>query len=284
MKLKWSFNSASVMNLPWDDEFALWKKYKWKAVELWFDKVKACLDTGRTCIELGSAMYKAGITPIGVGPAAVWTHGSNYHPGQERRELIERMDVTLALGAGMLTLVVLGRPENDLAFEYHKLADKIRGAAEMAAARNLRLALEFIGGLPVNATLGSAIDLVRRVDHPNLGLCLDLCHYYTSASHLEELALLPKKKLFLVHVDDAPSRPMEALGSDHRTFPGEGRIDVPALLAEIKRRTRYDGYYSVELYDKTIWAMEGREVFKRTAASQKFVEKHFGKIGAVMKK
>ena len=58
-----------------------------------------------------------------------------------------------------------------------------------------------------------------------------------------------------MHVDDAQQRPMEILGCEHRTFPGEGRIDVPALLAEIKRRTRYDGYYSVELYDKDIWAM-----------------------------
>jgi 2-keto-myo-inositol isomerase len=284
MKLKWAFASASVMNLPWDDELKLWKKFKWKAVELWFDKVKACMEKGHTCAELGGQMHDAGITPIGVGPAAVWTLGSSFHPGQERRELLERMDVTLALGASTLTVVILGRPAPDLTYEYHRLADKLRGVTEMAAARNLRLALEFIGGLEVNGTLGSAIELVRRADHPNLGLCLDLCHYYTSASHLEELVLLPKKKLFLVHVDDAQQRPMEVLGCEHRTFPGEGRIDVPALLAEIKRRTKYDGYYSVELYDKDIWAMEAREVFKRTAASQKFVEKNFGKIGAVMKK
>ena len=37
-------------------------------------------------------------------------------------------------------------------------------------------------------------------------------------------------------------------------------------------------------YDKDIWALPPREVFNRTAASQKFVERNFGKIGAVMKK
>jgi 2-keto-myo-inositol isomerase len=284
MKLKWAFNSASVMNLPWDDEFKLWKKYKWKFVELWFDKIKSCMDQGRTCAELGRQMYEEGITPVGAGPAAVWTVASGHHPGLERHELIERMDVTLALGASMLTLVVLGRPGNDLAGEYHRLADKLRGVAEMAQARGLKLALEFIGGFEVNGTLGSALELIRRADHPNLGLCLDLCHYYASASHLEELALLPKKKLFLVHVDDSQPRPMEILRCEHRTFPGHGRIDVPALLGAIKKLTRYDGYYSVELYDKDIWAMDAREVFKHTAESVKFVEKNFGKAGAVMKK
>ena len=162
MKLKWAFNSASVMNLGWDDEFKLWKKFKWRAVELWFDKVKACMEQGRTCAELGGQMYDAGITPIGVGPAAVWTIASGHHPGQERHELLERMDVTLALGAPMLTLVILGRAGGDLAGEYHRLADKLRGVAEMAAGRRLQLALEFIGGYEVNGTLGSAIDLVRK--------------------------------------------------------------------------------------------------------------------------
>jgi sugar phosphate isomerase/epimerase len=284
MKLKWAFASASVMNLPWDEEFKLWKKYKWKFVELWFDKIKVCMEAGRTCGELGRQMHDAKITPVALGPAAVWTVAENHHPGQERRDLLERMDVAVALGCPSLTICILGRSGGNLALEYKRLPEKLRVAADMAEARRLRLNLEFIGGAAVNGTLGSCIDLVRRADHPALGLALDLCHYYTSASHLEDLALLPKKKLFLVHVSDALPLPMEVLGCEHRTFPGEGRIDVPALLAEIQRRTRYDGFYSVDLYSKPVWEMEPREVFKRIAAGMKFVEKNFGKVGAVMKK
>jgi sugar phosphate isomerase/epimerase len=104
-------------------------------------------------------------------------------------------------------------------------------------------------------------------------MCLDLCNYYTSASHLEDLALLPKKKLFLIHVNDVPRRPMEVLGCEHRTFPGQGRMDVPGLLTAILRRTRYDGYCSMELYDKDVWAMAAKDVFKQTDAGVKFVEK-----------
>jgi len=273
MKLKWAFASASVMNLPWDDEFKFWKKYKWKAVELWFDKVKACLEQGRTCADLGRQMHDAGITPIGLAPAAVWTSAENRHPGQERRELVERLDVTLALGAQSLTVVILGKRGADLDAEHNRLAEKLRAAANLAQARGLRLNLEFLSGMPVNGTLGSCIELVRKADHPVLGMCLDLCNYYTSASHLEDLALLPKKKLFLIHVDDAQRRPMEVLGGEHRTFPGEGRMDVPGLLADIRRRTRYDGYCSVELYDKDVWAMDPKDVFKRAAAGIQFVEK-----------
>ena len=78
MKLKWAFASATVMNLGWDEEFKLWKKYKWKAVEIWYDKVRACLEQGRTCADLGRQMHEAGITPIGVAPAVVWTPSTGH--------------------------------------------------------------------------------------------------------------------------------------------------------------------------------------------------------------
>jgi 2-keto-myo-inositol isomerase len=273
MKLKWAFNSATVMNLGWDEEVALWKKYKWKAVEVWFDKVKACMETGRTCAELGQQMRDAGARPIGVAPAVVWTESERHDSKHEYDELVERMNVTVALGAPALTIVALGKRGLDASVELDRLAEKLRNVAEMAGERGIRLNLEFIGGLPVNGTLGTCIDLVRQADHPNLGLLLDLCHYYTSASHVEELDKLPKQKLFLVHVDDAQNRPMEVLGCEHRCFPGEGRINVPALLSEIRRRTKYDGYYSVELYDKDVWALDPKEVFKKTAACLKQIEK-----------
>ncbi len=273
MKLKWAFHSATVINVPWDEELKLWKKYKWKSVELWFDKVKACMERGRKCQELLRQMEDIGVRPVGLAPGVVWTPSQHHDPKHERDELVERLDVALALGSPALTVVILGKRGPDLRTEYAHLVEKLRAVADLAKARGLRINLEFLGGLSVNGTMGSCIELVREADHPALGMLLDLCHYYASASHIEELALLPKGKLFLVHVDDSQRRPMEELGCEHRCFPGEGRIDVPALLGEIRRRTKFDGYYSVELYDKDVWAMEPKEVFKRTAESIKWIQK-----------
>jgi sugar phosphate isomerase/epimerase len=280
MQLKWAFASATVMKLGWDEEFELWKKYKWKAVEIWYDKVNACLEQGRTCADLGRQMHEAGITPIGVAPAVVWTPSTGHDPRHEMGELSERMNVTLALGATALTVAVLGKGGGDIAAEYDRLAEKLRKVAEMAGRKGLRINLEFIGGLPINGTMGSCIELIQKVDHPAMGMLLDLCHYYASASHIEELQRLPKGKLFLVHVDDAQRRPMETLGCEHRCFPGEGRIDVPALIGEIRRRTKYNGYFGVELYDETVWEMKPAQVFKKIAESTKTVEKGLRGKGA----
>jgi 2-keto-myo-inositol isomerase len=277
MKLQWAFNSATVMNLGWDDEFKLWRRYKWKHVELWFDKIKACMEAGRTCAELGAQMHDAGIAPVGMAPAVVWTETEKHDSYDEHAQLVERMDVALAMGVPMLTLVVLGARDRNLAREYDRLVEKLRNVAMMAEGRGLRLALEFIGGLPVNGTMGTCMDLVTRVDRPSLGMLLDMCHYYTSASHIEELDRLEKGKLFLVHVDDSRDLPMEDLHNEQRCWPGEGRIDVPGLITEIRKRAKFKGPWSVELYDKDVWQMDPVEVFKKTAAAVRKVEKAMGK-------
>ncbi|MCY3024336.1 MAG: sugar phosphate isomerase/epimerase [Planctomycetota bacterium] len=271
-KLRWAFNSATVMDLPWPEELGFWQRFKWSAAELWYDKIKARLDAGETCAALARQLRDAGVRPIGVSAAVVWTESERHDAADERSELARRLDVTAAVGAPALTVVVLGKVGPDLAQEYCRLADKLRAAGDMAAAHKVKLNVEFLGGLPIVGTLRSCIELLNAANHPAVGMLFDLCHYYVSASHLEELPLLPADKLFLIHVDDARKKPLETLKNDERCFPGEGLIDVPGLLSQIRKLTNYDGYFSLEIYDKEVWRLPAQEVFQRAEKSIQFVE------------
>lgn len=271
MKLKWAFNSATVMKLDWAAELKLLQQFKWKAFEPWYDKVKACLDAGATAGQLRRQMADAGLTPIGLAPGILWTPSEGIDRNKEADDLAQRLDVTAAIGAPALTVVLLGKV-NDLAAEYDGLIDPLRRAAEAAAQRGLKINLEFLGKLSINGTMGSCIQLINRVDHPALGMLLDLCHYYVGASHLEELSLLKKGRLFLVHVDDAKKMPMETLTNEQRCFPGQGRINVPDLLNRIRKITSYDGYFSIELYDPEIWTHDPLQVMREAALSVDYVE------------
>jgi len=273
MKPTWAFSSATCRTTDWPDEFALLRRFRWKAVHLWYDKMKACLEKGATCAELGRQLHDAGIKPVGLAPGVVWTPSTGHDPRLEHDELAQRMDVAAALGAPSLSVAAVGKTHGDLAGEYRHLADKLHAVAELAEARGLRLNLAFIAGSAINGTMGSCMELIEMIDHPAVGMVLDLCHYYASASHIEELSRLPRDRLFLVHVGDVPNRPMETLSGEHRCFPGEGRIDVAGLIREIRKRTRYKGPWCLELYDRDIWALDAHDVFKKTAAALKKVEK-----------
>ena len=272
MKLKWAFNSATTMNLKWDEEFRFWEKFGWKAVEPWYDKVDAAVKAGRTVASLAKQMKDAGITPVGLAPAVAMTRSSKPDTKAENDAWTKRLDVTAELGAPALTFIALGEMSKDHASEYSYLAERFRHAGDLAAARGVRINLEFLGTLPVHGTLGAGIDLVRETNHPAVGMLFDLVHYYVSASHIEELVNLPAGKMFHVHIDDSPKLPMEQLTNDLRVFPGEGRIDTVGLIKLIRQYTKFDGYYGVELYDPRIWPTDANELFERTAKGIAYIE------------
>lgn len=270
--LNWAFHSATAINLPWSSELRWLERFRWGAAELWYDKVHAELNAGATCSHLSRQLNDAGVRPAGLCPAIVHTAGEGADAAQERAEFERRLDVAAGLAAGSLTTVVVGKVGPDLDEEYRRVAEKLYAVSILAAARNVRLNVEFLGSWPIVGTLRSCIELLNTVNHPAAGLLFDLCNYYASASHLEELTLLPAGKLFLVHVDDAPRKPMEALRYDDRVFPGEGMIDVPGLLQAIRRTAHYEGYFSLEIFDKAIWMLSPEEAFARAAQSVQHVE------------
>lgn len=270
MNIKWALNSATIMNSRWDEELLLWEKYGWKAAEIWYSKMQPRLSEGATLESLARQMSDAGVTPVGMCAAGV-SVGVEDRTG-ELANIVKLLDACAAMKVPALTIIIGGKTSDDLAADYDSLIDPLHKTAEFAAERGVKINLEFLGGEPINGTLGSGIELVNRVNHPAFGLLFDLCHYYVSASHLEELQLLDKGKLFQVHVDDSPRLPMEKQRSDKRCFPGEGRIDVVGMLRHLRSNAGYSGYYTVELYDPEIWTLPADETMTKLATSLRRIE------------
>jgi len=44
------------------------------------------------------------------------------------------------------------------------------------------------------------------------------------------------------------------------------------MINHLRNQTKYDGYFTIELYDKGIWAMEPREVMVRLERSLRDTE------------
>lgn len=272
--IKWAFNSASIMNCPWEDELLLWQEFGWSAAEIWYSKLEPMLAKGYSFDQLAHQMSDAGVKPIGMCATFIATPSTEKDDpeGLELIDIVRHLDAAEAIGAESLTVIADGAIGESLASEYKLLVPKIRKFAEMAAERDLKLNLEFLGQSSVNGTMGTCIELVNAVDHPSLGMLLDFCHYYVSASHIEELSLLSPEKLFMVHVNDVRRFPMEIIQNEQRCFPGEGRMDVVGMINHLHNVAQYDGYYSIELFDKDIWKMDPRDAMQKLAASLQEVE------------
>ncbi|WP_164214107.1 sugar phosphate isomerase/epimerase family protein, partial [Stenotrophomonas maltophilia] len=71
-----------------------------------------------------------------------------------------------------------------------------------------------------------AWEIVRRADHPNVGIILDTFHILARGTDLSAMRAIPRDRIPLVQVADAPLLDMDLLSwSRHwRCMPGQGDL------------------------------------------------------------
>jgi 4-hydroxyphenylpyruvate dioxygenase len=131
-----------------------------------------------------------------------------------------------------------------------RAADDFRELGERAAKRELRVGFEALAwGRHVNDHR-DAWEIVRRADHPNIGLILDSFHTLARRIDVGSIRSIPKDKIFIVQLADAPLIEMDLLyWSRHfRNMPGEGDLPVRDFMKAVAA-TGYDGYLSLEIFN-----------------------------------
>ncbi len=159
-----------------------------------------------------------------------------------------KFDLMQRLGARMALLCSTVSPhavdDDDLA------AQQLSAVADEARARGLTVAYEALAwGTHVSDYI-HAWRIVRRAAHPALGLCLDSFHVLARGTSLDEIAAIPRDKLFILQLADAPRLRMDELQwSRHfRCFPGQGDLDLESFLSRVLA-AGYGGPLSLEIFN-----------------------------------
>jgi 4-hydroxyphenylpyruvate dioxygenase len=117
----------------------------------------------------------------------------------------------------------------------------------------MRIAYEALAwGRHVN-TWSQSWDVVRRGDHPALGLCLDSFHVLSRTPEPEAISPIseiPGDKIFFLQLADAPLMSMDVLqwSRHHRLFPGQGEFDLPRFVDHVLT-AGYAGPLSLEVFN-----------------------------------
>ncbi len=163
----------------------------------------------------------------------------------ERRERIEfikaAIDVACALSADSVSLWS-GWPDDEANDRelFDRLIAGLDGLLEHAESKNVRLSFEPEPGMFID-TMSRFEQLVRRIDHPNLGLTLDVGHVCClDDGNVGDHVRRWRERLWNVHLED-----MRRGVHEHLMF-GQGDIDFqPVFLA--LGEIRYAGPIHVEL-------------------------------------
>jgi len=131
-----------------------------------------------------------------------------------------------------------------------RAADDFAELGDIAAERGLRVGYEALAwGRHVNDHR-DAWEIVRRADHPNIGLIVDSFHTLSRKIDPNTIRRIPGDKIFFVQLADAPLIDMDLLyWSRHfRNMPGEGDLPVQDFMQAVAA-TGYDGPISLEIFN-----------------------------------
>ncbi|MDQ0467335.1 bifunctional sugar phosphate isomerase/epimerase/4-hydroxyphenylpyruvate dioxygenase family protein [Labrys wisconsinensis] len=172
---------------------------------------------------------------------------------ERKFDLMEELGTDLVLICSSVSPQALGGID--------RAAADLRELAGRAARRGLRIGYEALAWGRFVSDHRDAWEIVRRADHPALGLILDSFHTLSRGIEVTSISSIPKEKLFLVQLADAPRLQLDLLSwSRHfRTMPGQGDLPVAEFVRAVQA-TGYDGVLSLEIFNDQFRAGSARMV------------------------
>jgi sugar phosphate isomerase/epimerase len=205
--------------------------------------------------DLGCPHIGMALDPIDFNPQGYPRWSLRNDPALRRATVAAMAErgVEISLGEGLV--VMPDRDVRDYAADVEAMADlrvkrlntlsfdpdldrakaQFQALAEMAAGAGMEMCLEFTPSKRI-ATFSDALDMVRRIDRPNVRILVDTMHFGRSGSNLEALAANPDVVGY-VQLCDAPLAPKfdtyveEAFYE--RTPVGAGELALADMLAAL---------------------------------------------------
>ncbi|RJE85944.1 bifunctional sugar phosphate isomerase/epimerase/4-hydroxyphenylpyruvate dioxygenase family protein [Paracoccus onubensis] len=159
-----------------------------------------------------------------------------------------KFDLMAELGAELMLICSSLHPQAMGGID--RAADDLAELAGIAAERGLRIGYEALAwGRHVNDHR-DAWEIVRRADHPALGLVLDSFHSLGRGIDPDTIRRIPGDRIFFVQLADAPQINMDLLylSRHYRNMPGEGDLPVTDFMRAVAA-SGYDGPLSLEIFN-----------------------------------
>lgn len=257
--MKLCISEACTMPSSFADDVAACSEAGCPAMEVWLTKFEKHLEG------MSPARTKSLLEEKQVGlAAAAYQGGLLLSQGEARKAHFDhyrrRLELCEAFAIPTMLLVADFRqaPEST---DLERAVVSLAQAAQWAAGFGVRVALEFRAKDAFCACLDTAIRIVEATGESNVGVCLDVFHWWTGPSKAEDLAALNPGNLAHVQLCDLSGVPRELAADADRILPGDGDLPLVAVTDRLTQMN-YDGYVSMELMNPQLWQVKPHQVWE----------------------
>ncbi|MFH1851268.1 MAG: 5-keto-L-gluconate epimerase [Candidatus Neomarinimicrobiota bacterium] len=158
-----------------------------------------------------------------------------------RRQAIERIKAQMQLAQELGAMVIIGliRGFRGQAISIRQADDWLVEALRECARENenVKLIIEPINRYECDlvCTVREGLDLMEKVEFPNVGLLLDTFHMNIEEPSIYESIRLAKERLYHFHIADS-----------NRWYPGAGHLNFPRIIDTLNQ-VDYQGFVSAEI-------------------------------------
>ena len=256
-KMKPCLSQTLTMPSTFAEDVANYADAGCNAIEVWLTKLENHLEKDSIAdthkLLNGRGMWLA---------AAAYQGGLLLSEGESRQAHYDhfkrRLDLCQHFGIRTL-LVVADFADRVNQASLDRAVTSLADAARWAAGFGVTLALEFRAKSSFCAGLDTAVALVEQCGESNVGINLDVFHYYTGPSKFEDFALLSAARLAHVQLSDLSGVARELATDADRVLPGDGDFQFGPII-DFLRQLDYQGSVSVELMNPTLWRANPKQV------------------------
>ncbi|WP_079476741.1 sugar phosphate isomerase/epimerase family protein [Marinococcus halophilus] len=260
----YGLNGSTTDQCTLEEDILVAEHAGYDVVELRTYKLEAFLKH-RTLDELNKLFEQSSVKADAINAIEFF----NLKKGEEREQVLKDTEkwCRIAQAAGSSYVIAVPSPRPPEVSNEEIVKDSVQMLQEMSdigRKYQVNIALEFIGIENFSIkTMEAAKEIMDEVDRENLGLVLDVFHFYTGGSSLDAIGHIPTEKIFVFHINDAEHAKIEELEDKDRIFPGLGVIP----LQEIGKRIQKTGpirMVGLELFRPDYWEMEKYRLGERS--------------------
>lgn len=258
---RYCLNTSTIQGekIPIERQIEIAATAGYDGIEIWLRDVERYVEGGGKLADLQKKLDDSRLTVESAIAFAPWIVDDDAARAKGLEQAARDMEVVAAVGGKRIAAPPAGATQG-AKLDLDRAGERYRALLELGKKQGVLPMLEVWGFSTNLSRLAEVLHVCAAANHPDAAVLPDIYHLYKGGSNFADLALLAGPKIPVFHINDYPGTPDRARIQDaDRVYPGDGIAPLGEIFATL-RRNGFAGVLSLELFNRTHWEQDPREV------------------------